>query len=938
MKVIKPNKISVLTRSFEHERKHALGVSVLLFVPLGEVVGESPDEDEVEVGAELGAGVEAEEEEKQRITREAARWPLLSEVSMWTFVADRMGKEAVLDGGIPKCRGEYLVHGRAYAPGGEAQAGVPVRATVDTLEKSLFVRGDRYWQSGRHASEPRPFVEMPLDWSLAYGGPGYARNPLGRGYGETELHGQRLQLLPNIELPDQQVGNARQQAEPGGFGPVDLSWPQRQELVGTYDQAWLEQLFPGCARDIDWGFFNIAPRDQQREDFWAGGERFRFDNLHPTRPVIEGELPRHHARAFVTRGVRRKRSDGIETAEALEAELEEVPLRLQTLWFFPDAEKAVMIFQGSVATTSDDASDIRYLLLAAEGPEPSERRPLSHYAEALAMRLDRKSGLYAALREHELLPPGQAELGDPMLEAGMALRASEDIMEANLLRRAEREHKKQVAKLVALGVPALLHPKPPAPLQPTPSLEELPRIVEKMLADAEVSKAEGMAQVEREREAADLRLAAAGIDPKELRAAQEQTKTGPPTFTAASQREAMLVAIAQCKAQGVDAKVFEDILADPDTQASWEEGESQLRIAYRVSAHFQQPAPRLDPARSAEARACVEQGIRAGEDFSTLNLTGADLSGMDLRGADLRGAFFESVCLDGADLTGADLSDAVLAHASLVGTTLDTCTLTATNLGKATLTRASLAGAQLRKTILHAADLSEASLRGAVLEGVDILEATLTGVDAREIVSSKLALIETPCTGIKLGGAKLDRCAFVKLDLAGADFGGADLSRCAFVTCVLAGLNFAGATLEKACFVESCVLDGAIFTEAKLGACNFRGSSMRGCELSKAVLDKADLSECQLSGSRFYQAVARETRFDKADLSDAVFLSANLMRASMMGATIYGADLRASNLYGADMARVRSNPAVQLDEANLTKVRIHPTHIEPEAGAPGAPS
>jgi len=44
-----------------------------------------------------------------------------------------------------------------------------------------------------------------------------------------------------------------------------------------------------------------------------------------------------------------------------------------------------------------------------------------------------------------------------------------------------------------------------------------------------------------------------------------------------------------------------------------------------------------------------------------------------------------------------------------------------------------------------------------------------------------------------------------------------------------------------------------------------------------------------------------------------------------------------ANLHGADMARVRTDNAVKLDEALLTKVRINPRHeAEPQQGSPTA--
>src|SRR5690349_3057588 len=113
MKVIKPGKLSVLTRCFEHERRFYLGVSVLMFVPFS-----GPP-------------------------------TLLSEVGMWTFVAQVLGKDAALDAGIPKARAEYIIAGSAHCPGGQPRDRLPVRARVGTTEKIIHVYGDRFWQGNR---------------------------------------------------------------------------------------------------------------------------------------------------------------------------------------------------------------------------------------------------------------------------------------------------------------------------------------------------------------------------------------------------------------------------------------------------------------------------------------------------------------------------------------------------------------------------------------------------------------------------------------------------------------------------------------------------------------------------------------------------------------------------------------------------------------------
>ena len=302
MKVLKPSKLSVLNRCFEHRRRYYMGVSVLAFIPLEDAP------------------------------------VLLPEAAMWVFAGERLGAEA-LDVGIPKARGEYLIHGSAYAPGGAAVPELAVGARVGPLQKQLRVSGDRFWRGRNQASEPQPFTQMPLSWEQAYGGADYPRNPLGRGRAEVELFGQTVVPLPNVEDPRALVTAATQAVEPVGLRTIDISWPQRSALAGTYDQQWLEELFPGFAADVDWGVHNMAPRDQQREGWWQGGDAWELMNLHPEKARLAGTLPRWQARSFITRVLGKGEARG--KGESKREAFEEVPLALQTLWFFPDAELGV---------------------------------------------------------------------------------------------------------------------------------------------------------------------------------------------------------------------------------------------------------------------------------------------------------------------------------------------------------------------------------------------------------------------------------------------------------------------------------------------------------------------------------------------------------------------------------------------------------------------
>lgn len=884
MKVLKPSKLGVLTRCFEHERRYYMGVSVLSFVPL------------------------------------ASEPALLPETAMWAFTAKRLGAEAALDVGIPKARAEYLIHGSAFAPKGNAVTRCEVGVRVGPLVKRLYVTGDRWW-SGSRASEPQPFTSLPLGWANAYGGPDFARNPLGKGHGESDFHGQRVRLLPNVERPDAMVGSPRDQVEPAGFMPIDLSWPQRQALVGSYDAHWLENLFPGFARDIDWGFFNVAPRDQQHDEWWQGGESYELMNLHPTQPRLVGELPRWTARAFVTREIGR--------GAAKTQRFDEVPLRLQTLWLFPDAERAVLIHQGSLAIGTDDGADIVQLLIGADRSEAP--RPASHYAEVLAARLDPESGSFAALDDAALLPEDLADVEDPDIAAAKALHTREGLMEINLHKRRMLEFEQARAVVAAEGLDPDIHgPIAPAPPQPPPKPAEVPALVQKLLAEAKVKQDELVADQKARQAEVEKQLDALGLDELDSKKLREEQagSIGPPTFSAAQQRAMLETVAMECRALGYINDEIELMLADPELMERWMLAQNQLRESYRMGAHLQPPAPAMASEDVHDARVCLAKYVEAKRSLSELNLTGGDFRGMDLRGADLSDTWLESACFDGADLRGAKLDKTVLAHASLVGAKLDGASARGTNFGKAKLVEVSAVGVDFSEAVLHAAIFERATIERSTLTRADLNSTQFLTTDASGIVAEELVLSEAKIAGSRFAGANLERSLFVKLDFDGVDLSGANLHRCAFVGCSARGASFARATLTGTAFVEGCRLEDASFVEANMPACNLRGMPLDRADFTSAKLDSADLTGCTLVGAKFYRASAREARFDKCDLSNASMLATNLMRASFMNATIEGVDLRGANLYGADMARVRTDARVRLDDALLTKVRVNPKHHE----------
>src|SRR5262249_21923513 len=64
------------------------------------------------------------------------------------------------------------------------------------------------------------------------------------------------------------------------FGPVGRAWQPRAGFAGTYDQHWLDNVFPFLPGDFDERYYQAAPADQQ-VGYVTGGEEVTLTNLTP---------------------------------------------------------------------------------------------------------------------------------------------------------------------------------------------------------------------------------------------------------------------------------------------------------------------------------------------------------------------------------------------------------------------------------------------------------------------------------------------------------------------------------------------------------------------------------------------------------------------------------------------------------------------------------
>jgi uncharacterized protein YjbI with pentapeptide repeats len=711
-----------------------------------------------------------------------------------------------------KPRADVLLRATCHTPGGASMTTCPVRFSVGDWSKSLRVVGPRVWVKsvlGAIPSDPVAFSRMPLGYANAYGGPGYARNPVGKGVGDGEL--------PNIESPELPIRSRSDKPEPAGFGPLSPAWADRIARLGRdYGRSWKKSRAPFFAEDFDWSYFNAAPADQQIP-YPRGDEPLLFQNLHPSAPLFSASLPGLRIRAFVNDD---------------EGRLREAPMHLDTIFADLDEGRLVLVWRGLTPVREDDLHDVRTVLLSAS-PLDEPQRSEDHY-RALIEAFERDP-LEAALPEEaralrdaigqgggaakDGAPPAR-KAQDPLsqvLERRIGgfppalLRAMEDTV-ARLSTHAQAQGQDLHAALKK----ALGHGQ--APVTPPPAAAPL--------GDARIQGALSA----RLRKLMEVR--------KDL-----ESKSGAPVpgFEALDEalRDPRIAAIA----------------GRPDPKPAPEPGPGVDLSGHDLSGRDLRGKD-LSGARlvgAILAQADLRQARLGGADLTNAALTEAALDGADLTGANLTGVTASGVSAPGARFAGAKLDGAVLDGAYLNGADLSSVTAERCILSSADLTNADLRGAWFIHCLFEEADLRGADLRRAHLERCMFLEANAERADLSDTFVSRSGFAGADLRGARLIGARGEETVWI-----GATLSEADLSHA-----VLPGAHFTEARAEGARFYGAN-LKGSYFTRAKLAR-----ADLSRADLMEADLRKADLTEVIFRGANLFGAMALGAAGTPADLTGA---------------------------------------------------------------------
>jgi hypothetical protein len=186
---------------------------------------------------------------------------------------------------LAKPRVDIVVIGAAHAPSGRPVQEVMVGLRVADIHKTLVVTGDRMLSS--RLGGPTPFTRMPIVYERAFGGTTrdgdvYLENPVGVGYrGAPSSDPTVTTEVPNVEYPDRPPRGRGDHRPPAGLGVIARNWAPRLALAGTYDQAWIDTVWPLAPSDFRPLFNQAAPEDQQTAAV-SGGEVVELTNLTPS--------------------------------------------------------------------------------------------------------------------------------------------------------------------------------------------------------------------------------------------------------------------------------------------------------------------------------------------------------------------------------------------------------------------------------------------------------------------------------------------------------------------------------------------------------------------------------------------------------------------------------------------------------------------------------
>ncbi len=868
-----------------------------------------------------------------------------------------MGKHILPDAGMPKPQSEFLASGKFYARNAEPAPAGQVKIRCGKKEKELYLFGERQWNLGL-PTDPIPLTELALDYATAYGGNSYEKNPKGIGY-ESEQ-------LPQIENPNKLITSASSQTDPAGFAPLDPSWPQRTRFQGSYSDDYLEKYFPGYTPDFDWRFFMAAPEDQWNNGYFVGDETYEVHNMHPECPVLKGHLPNYVARCFIEE---HKPTKDVIDKQAVKASIVELPLNLDTVWFFPEKELAHLIWRGVAEVSDDEADQIKNLLVAFESHD-EEPRSLSHYQHALQRRLDSDDSLLNHFNTEDLIPSRERSTMDQLQDMALEdmeesrftnnidakIAASENLVkekmeESSALLEKNIDNLDDNPDLEKLNLKELLTPPSPTEIELDPDVTELNKKLEEILpgitsGDPKQIRLKNFSFDKIDKifdEINALTDKKQDIALKELDKMQESlqeqvnSKVGDLDDLDPEQR----VKIKETLAQITQPEESEDLLSPASIKVPLPRVDVE-----KISAALGDISPQInegmiqiqgmlatetDPEKIKQYESIINQSqvnntekmkagfLQAEKDFKDIYRGSAHfqqpgLSPHSHPDEEMKAQFLKDVTLSQS------VADKDWACLDLSGEKLDGIDLSNTYLEQVNFTGCSLRGVNFEGAILARAILDNADLTGSNLKKANVgaVKAHRTNFTDCDLTAAKLS--KSDFTGSNFTRAQLNEIEPLEINFNNCIFVEASMVEMKFIKMSLSSVKFDACDLTRSAMIDSHFKECS-FIDAEMPRCTWAESTIKSSKFDQANMlancwAATEPEECKIEDSSFVG-----TCLDKANFQNMILINANFKDVKMENGNCNSAVMESADFSDAKLRQC------QFRKANLTHANFNNADI-----------
>jgi uncharacterized protein YjbI with pentapeptide repeats len=879
------------------------------------------------------------------------------EQTLWPLIGESLGKNCLLDEAINKDGSEFIVFGDAFAPDQQAASRVDVAVALAGIEKRLNVYGERYWQGAGpllNASSPLPFKQKPLTYDFAYGGEGHLYNKAGKGLA-ADSPDEVLRFLPDIEHPDCPVLSKKLDPDtrayvPQGFGPIDGQWPQRSKLYGTFDEHYLQDHMPGLAPDINWDYFNRAPADQRFNYYLKGDESFSIKNMHPTMAEISGKLPAVAGRCFIEQEVTLD-EEASDTDKTL-LSFKEIPLSLDTVYFFPNANVGVLVHRGTVEISHPQAKDIKKLLVAHQGLSEAPKSK-EYYQQQLNLRTDPEDGFKYMLYSAPLIPEGvrcgfKQLLGDAEYEQAMGnnMTAYAEGRKLQAEQQMDEAIDQQMAELRANGMDKEADELLQKIKQPTQDVElpedakKLQALTDKILPgistmtdspkldDLDLTKlnlkamddvtAHMEAMAEKQKQAALAQVEQQIADLKQQ--AEQQPDMAEQLTPAIKQLEGMFAGFDEVPVLTRPDTVALDALLAKATEQLTEQKKQTVEQNIQLTDEQQQQLVELE--KQLDNKELLSQMQEANDFINDSYLKGAHfipesrsphegkepllamallasyntkqlITAKDLAFCKLRQQNFNQI----------DLNHSFFEYSELYEIQFEQSDLSAINFA-----HGKLSNVVFNHCLIEGANLGAAQLSNCRFANMQLIEITLahsTLVDCEftncEFGERLDMLLETKMNGCKFINCRFPKLNFIELDLSACEFIDCDLSECNFVKPDLNHASFKGSTLNGSNFIMA-QLDNSCFEQAIMKNTRFIGGcSLNDSRFMDARINETNLRDCQLNNCDFSDADISKTDFGESSIKNARFNRTIAKQTQFIDSNLHGSELKRADFMEANL-------------------------------------